>query len=112
MTIKIARDDQPTTVAAVTGVGTTQTGAPLLRGGITVLTSTAGQTAAILPSGAGSDLIVRVTGGTAATIFPPVGGAFNGGSANASVSVASGAIALFYPHPNGLDYTAVEGTAA
>lgn len=112
MTIKIARIDQPSTVGAVTGVGTAQSGAPTLPPGISVLTSTVGQTAAVVPANAGGEVIVRVTGGTAATIFPPVGGAFNGGSANASVSVASGAIAVFYPHPNGLDFTAVELTAA
>ena len=110
MSISIARDDNR--LAAVTAVGTTQSGAPVLGSGITVLTSTAGQTAAVVPARAAGRIIVRVTGGTAATIFPPVGGAFNGGAVNASVSVASGAIAVFYPHPNGLDFTAVELTAA
>lgn len=100
------------TVTAVTGVGTAQTGSPTLSVGVNVLTSTAGQTAAKLPVDPTGPVIVRVTGGTAATIFPAVGGAFNGGSADASVSVASGAIAMFFPHVGGLDATAVELTAA
>ncbi len=108
--IQIGRTDND--LAAVTGVGTARTGSPLLGGGINVLTSTAGQTAATLPANASGPIVVRVTGGTAATIFPPVGGAFNGGTADANVSVASAAIAVFYPHPNGIDYTAVELTAA
>lgn len=99
-------------LGSITGVGTSQTSGPTASNGINVLTSTASNTAATLPSFAAGPVYVRVTGGTAATIFPPSGGAFNGGSADASVSVASGAIAMFVPHPNGLDYTAAELTAA
>ena len=96
-------------LASVTGVGTTQSGAPTLTGGVNVLTSTAGQTAAVLPTYASGPITVRVTGGTAATVFPPTGGALNGGSANASTSVTSGTVAIFVPHPNGLDYSVVKG---
>lgn len=110
MTMTIARSD--VSLTAVTGVGTAQSGAPALGPGISVLTSTVGQTAAVVPAHAAGPVIVRVTGGTAATIFPPVGGAFNGGTANASVSVASAAIAVFFPEPGGLNFTAVELTAA
>ncbi len=108
--IQLGRSDNG--LDAITGVGTAQSGAPTLTGNINVLTSTVGATAAVVPAFASGPVIVRVTGGTAATIFPPVGGAFNGGTVNASVSVASAAIAVFYPHPNGLDFTAVELTAA
>lgn len=104
-TLQIGRFDND--LAAVTGVGTTQAGAPTLIGGVNVLTSTAGQTSAVIPSFASGPVIVRVTGGTAATVFPPVGGSINGGAVNASVSVASGSVAMFVPHPNGLDYTRV-----
>lgn len=110
MTMQIGRSDIG--VSAVTGVGTTQSGAPTLPAGVVVVTSTAGQTAAVLPSGSGAPVIARVTGGTAATIFPPVGGSINGGTVNTSVSVASASIAVFYPHPNGLDYTAFEAPNA
>lgn len=103
--IQIGRTDND--LAAITGVGTAQTGSPLLTARVNVLTSTAGQTAAVLPTFAAGDVIVRVTGGTAATIFPPVGGAINGGSVNAASSLASGAVAVFVPHPNGIDYTRV-----
>lgn len=96
-------------LASVTGVGTTQSGAPLLSGGVNVLNSTAANTAAILPTYASGPITVRVTGGTTATVFPPTGGSLNGGSANASVTVASGTAAIFVPHPNGLDYAVVKG---
>lgn len=110
MPFQFARNDG--VVAAITGVGTAQVGAPELTGDVNVLSSTAGQTAAVLPARPRGPVICRVTGGTAATIFPAVGGAFNGGSVNAAVSVASGAIAVFYPHANYVDATAVELTAA
>ena len=98
--------------AQLNGVGTTQSGAPALTGSINTVNSTAGQTAAVLPRNVPNFVTVRVLGGTAATIFPPVGGAINGGTVNASVSVASGSIAVFLPHPNGLDFTAFEAPNA
>ncbi len=103
--ITIGRDD--TQVTAVTAVGTTQSGGAALRSGVNVLTSTAGQTAAVLPANAAGPLYVRVTGGTTATVFPPVGGSIDGGTVNTSVNVASAAKAMFVPHPNGLDYTLI-----
>lgn len=101
--IQLARFDGG--LGSVTGVGTTQVGAAALSHGINVLTSTVGQTAAVLPTFEAGPVVVRVTGGTAATVFPPTGGSINGGSANASVSVTSGKVGLFFPHPNGVDFS-------
>jgi hypothetical protein len=94
-------------VVAVTGVGTAQTTTAVLTGAINVLNSTAGQSAARLPANVGDTIVVRVTGGTTATIFPPVGGSIDGASPNAVYTLASAAKAMFVPHPNGLDFTAI-----
>lgn len=96
-------------VDAVTGVGTAQSGAAALTGAINIVTTSAGQTAVLLPSShpPGSPLLVRVTSATAALVFPPTGGTINGGSANASFSVAQNKPTLFYVAENGLDWLAV-----
>lgn len=96
-------------VDAIITVGTTQAGAPLLTGAVNVLTTAAGQVGALLPVNGtfGSPIVVRVNTATAATIFPPVGGSINGGAVNAAFSVAQNKPAVFYAHPNGLDYTVV-----
>lgn len=94
-----------------TGVGVAQVGAAPLTGGINQITSPTGATAYVLPQNAapGSPVIVANASGStaAALVFPPVGGAISRASANASFSVAAGKAAVFYPHPNGLDYTVV-----
>lgn len=96
-------------VDAVTGVGTAQVGAARLTGAINVVTTAVGQTAVVLPGSypVGSPIIVRVTSATAGLVFPPAGGSINGGSANASFSVAQNKPTVFYAHPNGIDYTAI-----
>ncbi len=94
---------------AVATAGTTQSGAPALTGAINVLTTAASQVAAILPTNfaVGSPLVVRVNTATTATIFPPVGGSINGGSANAAFSVAQNKPTLFFAMPGGIDWVAV-----
>lgn len=94
---------------AVTGVGTAQVGAAALTGAINVVTTSVGQTAVALPGTypVGSPILVRTNTATAALVFPPVGGSINGGSANASFSVAQNKPTIFYALPNGLDYIAV-----
>ena len=96
-------------VDAVTTIGVAQVGAAALTGAVNLLTTAAGQTAAVLPANAayGSPVIVRVGTATAALIFPPTGGSINGAAANASFSVAQNKPTLFFCHPNGIDYTAV-----
>lgn len=94
-----------------TGVGVAQVGAAPLTGGINQITSPTGATAFILPQNAGPGaaiVVANATGSTAAAlVFPPVGGAISRAAANASFSVAAAKAAIFYPHPNGLDFTVV-----
>lgn len=96
-------------VDAITAVGTTQAGSPVLTGAVNLLTTSAGQVGVLLPTNHpfGSPVIVRNGTATAATVFPPVGGSINGGAANAAFSVAQNKPTVFYAHPNGIDYTAV-----
>lgn len=112
--ISIGRVDSRATTSvassdAVTGVGTAQVGAAALTGFINIVTTAVGQTAVILPalSASASPILVRVTSATAALVFPPAGGTINGGSVNASFSVAQNKPTLFYVAENGLDYIAV-----
>jgi hypothetical protein len=105
-----------TTIAAQTTLVAATTE---LTGGLCVTVPVAGSTAVRLPlnQALGSPITVVNHAATAVTllVFPPwnagtgaaAGGKINNGSANASVSVAQGKSAVFYPHPNGVDYTAV-----
>lgn len=96
-------------VEAVTCVGTTRAGSPTLPSALNVLTTSAGQVAATLPTRFApmSPILVRNNTATAATIFPPSGGSINGGSADAAFSVAQNKPTVFYALPNGIDYIAV-----
>ena len=78
------------TVATVAGVGTAQSGAGILKWNINLLTTSGGATA-FVPSdiwAIGDQLTVFNTSATAALFYPPVGGAIDGGSTDASVSLA------------------------
>lgn len=85
----------------LTGVtaGTTQTqaGATALTAANNVIGTCANAgDGVILPvAGKGSKVYVRNGGVAAANVYPPVGGAINGGTANAAVSLAAGATATF-----------------
>ena len=83
--------------ASVAGAGTAQSGATPLVGTINQVTTSAGQTAVLLPSTQplGTSVNVYVSTATAALVFPPSGGAINEGSANASFSVAQSRVASF-----------------
>lgn len=105
-----------TTIAVQTTLvaGTTE-----LSGGHNVAVPIAGSTAVRLPKDAavGSPIVVVNNAATAVTllVFPPwntatgaaAGGKINGAAANASFSVAQNKSAIFYPHLNGIDFTAV-----
>lgn len=87
--------------SVVTGItaGTTQTqaGATALTGATNVI-GTVGTTSdgVILPVGeVGDSVFVRNGGANTAKVYPAVGGAINGGSANASVTLAAGASTTF-----------------
>jgi hypothetical protein len=88
-------------------------------GGLNVVVPIAGSTAFVLPKGAqvGSPIVIINLAATAVTllVFPPwdnvanaaAGGKINGGTANASFSIAQNGKAVFYPNPNGVDFTAI-----
>lgn len=104
--IQIGRFDND--IAAVTGVGTSNSGAASLTGGVNIVTTSVGQTACILPTNASGPVVVRVNTATAGLVFPPAGGSINGGTVTTgSFSVAQNKVTVFFPHPNGLDYSAV-----
>lgn len=106
--IQIGRFDND--FAVVTPTGTTLAGAALLTAGINRTPAAAGQVAVRLPDFSAGPVIVHNNAGTAtaATVFPPTAlGTINGGSAGAAFSVAQNARAVFFPHPNGVDYTAI-----
>lgn len=86
-------------VVTKAGVGTAQVGATALSvGEFTLLTTAGGATAFVLPNcNIGDDCDVYNTTATAALIFPPAGisGTINGGSADASISLAQNKFARF-----------------
>ncbi len=79
------------------GTGTTNTGATLIQGPLTNATTAGGATAFILPAGAslGRQFMFFNSSATTALVFPPVGGNFNGGSTDASFSVAQNKFVFF-----------------
>lgn len=84
-------------IAAVTAVGTAQVGAAALVPTINQVTTSAGQTAVVLPSTQplATSIQVYVPSATTALVFPPSGGTINEGAANASFSVAQARLATF-----------------
>ena len=86
------------TVVAVSGVGTAQTGGTILTGGnFYVLTTASSQTAFVLPANAtiGTSLEAFCKTSTTALVFGAAGETVQGGSANASFSVAQNKSARF-----------------
>lgn len=77
-------------IATLAGVGTSQSGAAAIAKPVTLGTTASSQTAFVLPSTAEllEEFEFHNTSATAALLFPPSGGAINGGSTNASISVA------------------------
>lgn len=84
----------PTTIA---GVGTAAATAALIQTGLTNATTSSGQTAFIFNSSAslGRPFTFFCSTATTALVFPPTGGNFNGGSTDASFSVAQNKTAIF-----------------
>lgn len=87
--------------SVATGItaGTTQTQAgatPLTAANNVIGTVGTENDGVILPAAAVGDVVfVRNGGANTAKIYPPVGGALNGGSANAAVTLAAGASTRF-----------------
>jgi hypothetical protein len=71
-----------------------------------------GGDAVTLPAGCGvgAEMLVRNNGAASADVFPPVGGAFNGGSTDAAVAVASAKASTFIcTSSNGLTWVSLAG---
>lgn len=84
------------TFGAATLAGTTQGAAIALVGTVCTVTAAASQTGGILPThNVGRTQEVVNTSGTTAVIYPPVGGAINGLSANTGVNVPANKAAIF-----------------
>lgn len=78
------------TIRTIAGVGTAQSGAANITVNAALLTTSGGQTAFVFPTTweVGDTVMVFNTSSTAALIYPQSGGNINGGSTDASVSVA------------------------
>jgi fibronectin-binding autotransporter adhesin len=78
------------TVQTLAGVGTAQSGAKAVTVNNALLTTSGGATAFVLSTdwAIGDEVTVFNTSATAALVYPPSGGAFDGGSTDASVSLA------------------------
>jgi hypothetical protein len=112
-TIQLGRTDNGN--ATVTPVGTTSATTATLINGVNTCPAASGASAVKLPTFAAGPVIVRNTTGdaTALLVFPPTLGSLNGATVTTgSVSIAATAVAVFWPHSNGLDFTAAEPAAA
>lgn len=85
------------TPATQAGAGTTNTGATSIQTSVTNATTASSQTAFIFNSGAslGRPFYFFNSSATTALVYPPVGGNFNGGSTDASFSVAQNKMCIF-----------------
>ncbi len=77
--------------------GTQADGTQLAAAVNVIATCATGGDSALLPKGvqAGDEVWVRNNGAASANVYPQVGGAINGGSANAALAVANGKTAIF-----------------
>ncbi len=86
-------------LTTLAGVGTAQSGGKAIPKWTTnvLATTSAGQTALVLPSDAPLEVVYMVTNSTstAALVFPPSGGSINAASQDASVSIAQNLARLF-----------------
>lgn len=78
-------------VTTVSGTGNSQGSATALAVPYNVLTPTSADNAYLMPSGLGTQTWLRNRTAVTAAIFPPTGGAFNGGSTNAQYSLPGSA---------------------
>lgn len=78
---------------AMSGAGTTQATAAAITADLSVFTTVALNSGAILPNvsiAGGEDFFVVNAGANALSVYPPSGGKINAGAANAAVSVPVG----------------------
>ena len=82
-------------VSGISAAGTTQAGATALTGDVNVVTTTGSGAGVVVMAtlDVGDSIVVANLGANGLAVYPPSGGAINGGSANAAVSVAAGKVA-------------------
>lgn len=99
-------DFGPSPFTGATATGATQTTAYPLGAVRTKFGVVAAGTGALLPTGAPGDSYMVINyGANSLTVYPPVGGAINGGSVNAGVAVAAAATTNFTcVDPTGLNW--------
>jgi hypothetical protein len=87
--------------------GNSQASALPLQAVFNMFATVAASTGAILPTGVGRgrEVVVRNGGANALSVFPPVAGHINGGTVNASVNVAAGAVTRFISDGDGNYWT-------
>lgn len=86
---------------AAAAAGSGQSDATLIGANLTIVSGASGTNGVILRKGKGSNgtyagVIYSSAATNALLVYPPTGGTINGGSANASVSVAARKPAVFY----------------
>lgn len=86
------------TVSSKTAAGTTQAAATLLTTNLTIVTSAGGADSVRLPANGigGGPYIVAAISSTTVQVFPPTGGAIQGGSTDAAFNVAQNKTAMFF----------------
>lgn len=94
---------------ALVAQGTAQGTALVLRRRFNSFATVGSGLSAVLPADVpvGFDIMIRNNGANALTVFPPVGGAFNGGTVNASTSIGTSATSRFV-HNGGGNYWLVD----
>lgn len=109
--MRFSRNDGAANAAvAVTPVGTTLSGAPVLTSLLNTCTAAAGQVAVALPLNADGPIAVYNTAATAValTVFPSTSaGSINGTTAGTALSVPQNKSAVFYPLATGIDWVGV-----
>lgn len=75
---------------AQTATGSTQATAFAITKAWTIFTTVASNTGTVLPVVPGGEFTILNLGANTLKVYPPVGGAINGGSANASINVVAG----------------------
>lgn len=93
----IGDEDNGSAGAGITATGSTQGTAYALGAVNSNVTTTAASTGVILPvaTAPGEELRVMNYGANSLSVYPPVGGKVNNGSANAAVALASNTLGLY-----------------
>src|SRR5690606_19467818 len=100
-----------TVVEEASAAGTTQTTASAVAGAVVVVTNNSATNGIILDAVKGKQYIISGALAAVTKVYPPVGGAINGGAVNAALSLVSRKPGLFVCI-DGLNYLAITDTTA